>query len=166
LTGREIVKFILSNNLLDKLCFSDTKDSRILRFVDTLPNDEQAIFICYEDGRCRRIVNDMSDMLLVDQINTEDILYPNLKTLDSFISEEDVPSFTMTFRQWLRTKEDSDSIIHYIVDYANLDSNFGNNCKTYNKVMSYLEGKDVEVNVLRSAGVAWTQYLRECRELH
>lgn len=163
MTGRDIIKFILENNLLDKSCTSTANDRMILKFIDYLSNDEQTIYICYEDGRCRRILNDMSNLIMIDQVNVQDLSYPNLKIVDSLIADESVPTFSMTFRQWLKTLDSGSSITHYIVDYADEDSNFGNNCKTFNKMISYLEGKEVDKNVLLSAEVAWTQYLRECR---
>lgn len=159
--GRDIVKFIVSNDLLDKSCSSE------IRFEDYLANDDEIDYVLLDDCRTRISLKDSSDTYLIRSGNIVSVHMNGLKQLDSFIEEDPVIDkynrYSDTFKSWLGSINDSRSIMKRIADYANNDSNFSRNCSTYNKMMSYLEGKGASVEVLQSADIAWGQYMRQCR---
>lgn len=165
MTGRDVVKFIVKNNLLDKSLSPDL----ILKFEDYLPNDEGLQFSCYSDGRYRVGLSDGSDVYLIDSGKLSDISMNGLKALDACIPENPIldpyNTYSCTFKQWLNNLYDEQSIMYLILQYGNEDSNFWRYCTTYNKAVSYLESKDVSPNLFRSLEIAWTQYMRECRTI-
>ena len=169
MTGRDIIKFILRNNLLDKQFASSISTAPILRSIDYLPNDEEMKYSLYEDGRYRVSITDCLDNYILIDSKLSLSKMNDLKIIDTFVPSDDTLNrynqYTDTFRQWLYGLTDQGSITHLIVDYANFDSNFGRNCSSYNKMMSYLESKDVDDDIILSAGVAWNQYMRECRKV-
>lgn len=167
MTGRDIVKFILANNLLDKSCISTSGDRVVIRFLDYLVNDDEIIYALTEEGKERIALRDVSDNYLIKSNNVHDYKMAGLKQLDNNVVEDKTISkynvYLDTFKSWLNTVEPG-SIIYDVVKYSEIDSNFSRNCTTYNKMMSYLEGKEVSYDIIRSADLAWTQYMRECRE--
>lgn len=167
MTGRDVVKFIVDNNLFDKSCISETSDRSVIRFLDYLSNDDTVRYALMDDGRERISLKDSSDTYLIKSNSVYDYNMSSLKQLDSYVSEESVisqyNSYSTTFKQWLNSLDDETSTMYRIVEYANADSNFSRNCGTFNKLMSYLESKEADISVIRSAEIAWTQYMRECR---
>ncbi len=166
MTGRDIIKFIVANNLLDKQCVSD---NFLVKFVDNMQDDEEIGYVLLDSGRERVYVRDSSDTYVLRQRYISDVTMSGIKQVDTCIPEDDILSpyntYSETFRSWLSNSESSGPVISIIKDYADSDSNFSRNCGTYNKMISYLEGKEVSKEVIESADVAWLQYMRECREV-
>lgn len=168
MTGRDIVKFIVVNNLLDKNCISESADDVVIRFLDYLSNDDAVRYVLNSEGRIRVSLSDPSNTYLLKNSYVDDYNINGLKQLDSSVPDDAFPeynTYSNTFVSWMKSLVDEDSITHRIVEYASIDTNFVKYCTTYNRMMSYLEGKEVDSTIIKSAEISWTQYMRECREV-
>lgn len=171
--GRDIVKFILYNKLLDKEWTAESE----LTFYDYLSNDIGIRYRLTPDNesiiQSEQYVEYHDEMDLeikvLETVDVESVESSELTPLDSLVIASETASeyneYSMTFRQWMKTLDTASSITHLICEYADSDSSFGRNCKTLNQLISYLEGGGVSNDIVDSATVSWFQYMRECRIL-
>lgn len=170
MTGRDIIKFIIHNKLVDKECVKPGEDVNILEFIDYLQSDDIVHYYLSEVGESTVIHYSFEDASpsIVSQCYVDDIYMNSVKTVDSFQSDDllDIYNeYDETFRQWMKTLGVDNSITSLILNYAESDANLSNNCRSLNKLVSYLEGKGVDREVIQSAEIAWRQYMRECRDI-
>lgn len=165
MTGRDIVKFILYNNLLDKEYDPSSKLILIDHLVDDSSivyefNDQDEFDIKRVSMSPRSVIQETLDFGCVDNLEM-----PELKSLDSLGDRNAVVqiynTYNTTFYQWLKTITYT-SLFGSLLDYIAEDSNFYKNSKTFNQLISYLENKSVSVKLISEAKLAWMQYRREC----
>lgn len=168
MTGRDIVKTILYNNLLDKDC---TADSDSIRFCEFLPDDTTLEYCMTESEYLIQHVQFIDGGEIretLDSGSIDNVSLVNISRLDSIGQMNPVlepySQYSMTFYMWIKSIGHA-SIFDPLLEYIASDPNFSRNCRTFNQMMSYLEANEVDVNLLSIAKLAWVQYVRECRIL-
>ena len=159
MTGRDIVKFIVHNNLLDK-SVSDLK----LLFLDYTVDIERVKYDLKPNGRFITSYISGDETYKVSSAFLNDVRLDTLRCLDSCRSQSAyVDTYSTPFYTWMKSLSDDTSITHVLVVYAAQDPEFCNNCNSFNQLMSYLESQSASSEVLESAELVWTQYMHECR---
>lgn len=163
MNGRDVIKFILRNSLLDK---SIMLSEGSIVAIDHLPTDEEFRYVLQQDGKYKVALQSGSDLYLLENQLVSDISLDHLETLDKIVSTEPSNniSYKMSFSDWINSISDEGSALHAVVEYNSYDPQFSANCTSFNQLITYLENQNVSEDVLQSAETAWIQYLRECRK--
>ena len=123
MTGRDIVKFIVHNNLLDK-SVSDLK----LLFLDYTVDIESVKYDLKPNGRFITSYISGEETYKVSSEFLHDVRLDTLRCLDSCRSQSAyVDTYSTPFYTWMKSLSDDTSITHVLVVYAAQDPEFRNN---------------------------------------
>lgn len=160
--GRDIVKFVLSHDLMDKDVTWDN-----ITFVDRFPDDSEIYYIPYNDieGTYEVVrITYVDGSEVREPLDAGTILrlsYASMYGVDNLV--DDTTSYSKTFLEWLDSEDTTSYVLMLIKQYLYTDPEFTQECTTLNQMLTYLEVHQVDLDTIQSAITAWFQYVRECR---
>lgn len=168
--GRDLVKFIFYNNLLDKEL--DLGSSNSFEFADYLSDDSIVYYSLYPDGS-GVVSHKIYDKGIIrveylDRFNINNIPVYSDGCFDDFVNVESYVVqtyglYSKTFCDWLKTLDSRDSLIGLMAQYFDEHVELNENSSTFDELITYLETNSADTKLITSAKLAWTQYMRECR---